>query len=151
VAQTIWKQRQSHWVLARWQRAQLHGLSKRLQDLRRSSVLAIAGLQTLSTGRIDSKLRPLSRLRPQSCDHRSTRPQNFSFSFSSRFAFGSRQLRACRSRGSVSGAVPPRGVMRQQSRHFISTLPLCALKASCQNEMVLSWLLVSRQPIRFNP
>ena len=79
------------------------------------SLLAPARPDWLVTNELMNELRPVSRLRPWiQLNHK------FFFSFSSPIARGSRQLRDCCSHGSVSGAGPPRGVMRQQSRHFIS-------------------------------
>ena len=81
------------------------------------SLLAPARPDPLTTNELVNELRPVSRLRPQI---QSTQKNSFSCFLSSRIAFGSRQLRDRRSRGSVSGAGPPLGVMRQQNRHFIS-------------------------------
>ena len=84
-------------------------LSDAATDLRNAnhaapSLLAPARPDPLTTNELVNELRPVSRLRPQIQSN-----PKFFFSFSSCIAFGSRQLRDCRSRGSVSGVGPSRG------------------------------------------
>ena len=67
----------------------------------------------LTTNELVNELRPVSRLRPQiQSNHK------FVFAFSSRIAFGSCQLRDCRSHGSVSGGGDE---AVKQTFHFISS------------------------------